>query len=168
MDTPAPMHPSPAKTILVVDDDPSTMLICVKTLRAEGFTVLEAEGSPEALKILSTHQGPIDLLLTDLMLPPPGLQFAATKNPYPRVHGHDIIQRALAIKKSFRVILMTSLSYHERKPYQTGIDHVPFLQKPFSVEALMQLVHEVFASAPLSYDDSATKPITKRDDRWYG
>jgi CheY-like chemotaxis protein len=168
MDTPAPMHPSLAKTILVVDDDPSTMLICVRTLRAGGFTVLEAEGSSEALKILSTHREPIDLLLTDLMLPPPGLQFADTKNPYPRVHGHDIIQRALAIKKSFRMILMSSRSYHERKAYQTSIDHVPFLQKPFSVEALMQLVNEVFASAPLSYDDSATKPITKRDDRWYG
>jgi CheY-like chemotaxis protein len=168
MDTPVPMRSSLAKTILVVDDDPSTMLICVKTLRAEGFTVLEAEGSPEALQILSTHQEPIDLLLTDLMLPPPGFQFAATKNPYPRVHGHDIIQRALAMKKSFRVILMSSLSYHERKAYQTVIDHVPFLQKPFSVEALMQLVHEVLASAPLSYDDSATMSIGKQDDRWYG
>lgn len=168
MDTPVPMRSSLAKTILVVDDDPSTMLICVKTLRAEGFTVLEAEGSPEALQILSTHQEPIDLLLTDLMLPPPGFQFAATKNPYPRVHGQDIIQRALAMKKSFRVILMSSFSYHERKAYQTAIDHVPFLQKPFSVEALMQLVHEVLASAPLSYDDSATTSIGKQDDRWYG
>lgn len=168
MDTPAPMRSSLAKTILVVDDDPSTMLICVKTLRAEGFTVLEAEGSPEALKVLSTHQGPIDLLLTDLMLPPPGLQFAPTTNPYPRVHGHEIIQRALAMKKSFRVILMSSLSSDERKAYQTGIDHVPFLQKPFSVEALMQLVHEALASAPLSYDDSVAKSIAKHGDRWYG
>jgi CheY-like chemotaxis protein len=168
MDTPAPMRSSLAKTILVVDDDPSTMLICVKTLRAEGFTVLEAEGSPEALKVLSTHQEPIDLLLTDLMLPPPGLQFSPTKNPYPRVHGHDIIQRALTMKKSFRVILMSSLSQHERKAYQTGIDHVPFLQKPFSVEALMQLVHEVLASAPLVFDDSVAKSIAKHGDRWYG
>jgi CheY-like chemotaxis protein len=144
------------------------MLICVRTLRAEGFTVLEAGGSSEALKILSTHQGPIDLLLTDLMLPPPGLQFAATKNPYPRVHGHEIVQRALAMKKSFRMILMSSLSYHERKAYQIGIDDVPFLQKPFSVEALMQLVHEVLASAPLSYDDSTTTSIGKQDDQWYG
>jgi CheY-like chemotaxis protein len=162
------MRSSLAKTILVVDDDPSTMLICVKTLRAEGFTVLEAEGSPEALKVLSTHQEPIDLLLTDLMLPPPGLQFSPTKNPYPRVHGHDIIQRALTMKKSFRVILMSSLSQHERKAYQAGIDHVPFLQKPFSVEALMQLVHEVLASAPLVFDDSVAKSIAKHGDRWYG
>jgi hypothetical protein len=53
MDTHASLSASDVKTILVVDDDPSMMLICTKTLRAEGFTVLEAEGSSEALKILT-------------------------------------------------------------------------------------------------------------------
>jgi DNA-binding NtrC family response regulator len=167
MDTETPISSSPARTILVVDDDPSMRLICVKTLRAEGFTVLEAEGSSEALKVLATYQEPIDLLLTDLMLPPPGLQLTSTQNPYPRVHGHDVIQRALAIKKTLRVILMSSLSYHERKAYQTITDQVPFLQKPFSVEIMVQLVHEVFASAPLSYVDSAAKSTAKQDVRWY-
>ena len=161
MDTGTPISPSPAKTILVVDDDPSTRLICVKTLRTEGFTILEAEGSSEALKILATHKGRIDLLLTDLMLPPPGLQLASTKNPYPRVHGHDVIQRALSMKKTSRVILMSSLSYHERKAYQTVADQVPFLQKPFSVETMMQLVREVLASAPPSYDNIVSKSATK-------
>ena len=168
MDKQAPMHPSLAKTILVVDDDPSMRLICVKTLRAEGFTVLEAEGSSESLKILATHQEPIDLLLTDLMLPPPGLQLASIENPYPRVHGHEIIQRTLAMKKTFRVILMSSLSEQERKAYRLVTDHVPFLQKPFSVETMMQLVHAVLAAAPLSYDESATESIAKQDVRWYG
>ncbi len=167
MDTETPKFPSLAKTILVVDDDPSMRLICVKTLRAEGFTVLEAEGSSEALQVLVTYQEPIDLLLTDLMLPPPGFQLTSTQNPYPRVHGHDVIQRALAIKKTLRVILMSSLSYHERKAYQTITDQVPFLQKPFSVEIMMQLVHEVFASAPLSCADSAVKSTAKQDVRWY-
>ena len=168
MDTEISTSPSHAKTILVVDDDPSTRLICVKTLRAKGFTVLEAEGSSEALKVLATHQEPIDLLLTNLMLPPPDLQFTSTQNPYPRVHGHDVIQRAMEMKKTFRVILMSGLSYHERKAYQAVTDHVPFLQKPFSVEIMMQLVHEVLASAPLSYDDSAAKSTPKQDVRWYG
>lgn len=168
MDMHAPVLSSNAKTILVVDDDLSTMLICVKTLRAEGFTVLEAEGSPEALKILDSHQTPIDLLLTDLMLPPPGFQLTATTNPYPRVHGHDIIQRALAMKKTSHVILMSSLLSRERMAYQAGIDHMPFLQKPFSVEILLRLVHEVLASPPLSHEDSGTEPITKQDIRWYG
>ena len=168
MDTQPPIHPSLAKTILVVDDDPSMRLICVKTLRAEGFTVLEAEGSSESLKILATRQEPIDLLLTDLILPPPGLQLTSTENPYPRVNGNEVIQRTLAMKKTFRIILMSSLSEQERKAYRIGTDHVPFLQKPFSVETMMQLVHAVLAAAPLSYDDSATKSTVKKEVRWYG
>jgi CheY-like chemotaxis protein len=167
MDTQASLSSSERKTILVVDDDPSTMLICVKTLRAEGFTVLEAEGSSEALKILATHQEPIDLLLTDLMLAPPGFQLAADKNPYPRVHGQDVIQRTLAMKKTFRVILMSSLSYHERKAHNIATDHVPFLQKPFAVKALTDLIHDVLAAAPLSYDDSAAKSTAKQEIQWH-
>ena|SRR6185436_11133553 len=168
MDTQPPIPPSLAKTILVVDDDPSMRLICVKTLRAEGFTVLEAEGSSESLQILATRQEPIDLLLTDLMLPPPGFQMTSTQNPYPRVHGHEVIQRTLAMKKTFRVILMSSLLEQDRKAYRIGIDHVPFLQKPFSVETMMQLVHAVLEAAPLSYDDTSSTSSVKQDVRWYG
>ncbi len=168
MDTQPPKETSFGKTILVVDDDPSMRLICAKTLRAEGFTVLEAEGSSESLRILATHQEPIDLLLTDLMLPPPGFQMTSATNPYPRVHGHEVIQRALAMKKTFRVILMSSLSEQDRKAYRIGTDHVPFLQKPFSVETMLQLVHTVFAAAPLSCDDFASQSNAKQAVRWYG
>lgn len=76
--------PNPRENDTGCGDDPSMMLICVKKLRAEGFTVLEAEGSSEALKILDTHHQPIDLVLTDLMLPPPGLQLSASKI---HIHG---------------------------------------------------------------------------------
>ena len=168
MNKQTPMQPSVAKTILVVDDDPSMRLICVKTLRAEGFTVLEAEGSSESLKILATHKQPIDLLLTDLLLTPPGLQMTSTGNPYPRVHGHEVIQRTLAMKKAFRVILMSSLSEQERKAYRIGSNQVPFLQKPFSVETMMQLVHAVLEAPPLSFDDSAMRSIAKQGVQWYG
>jgi DNA-binding NtrC family response regulator len=92
----------------------------------------------------------------------------STQNPYPRVHGHEVIQRTLAMKKTCRVILMSSLSEQDRKAYRIGTDHVPFPQKPFSVETLMQLVHAVLAAAPLSYDDSASKSNVKQDVRWYG
>jgi DNA-binding NtrC family response regulator len=102
------------------------------------------------------------------MLPTPGLQFTSTENPYPRAHGHDVIQRTLAMKKTFRVILMSSLSEQERKAYRLVTDQVPFLQKPFSVETLIELVHAVLAAAPLSYDDSAIKSIDKQDVQWYG
>jgi len=168
MDSHAPISSAKPKTILVVDDDPSMMLIFAKTLRAEGFTVLEAEGSSEALKILATHPQTVDLLLTDLMLAPPGFQLRSTNNLYPRVHGHEVIQRTLAMKKRFRVILMSSLSEQERKVYRIATDHIPFLQNPFSVEALIQLVHKALEAPPLSCDDSARELTAKQDVRWYG
>jgi CheY-like chemotaxis protein len=167
MDIHAPLSVSDVKTILVVDDDPSMMLICTKTLRAEGFTVLEAEGSSEALKILTSRQKPIDLLLTDLMLPPPGFQLSSTKNLFPRVHGHEVIQRALAMKRTSRVILMSSLSEQERRTYRLT-DQVPFLQKPFSVETMLQMVHMVLEAAPLAQDHSAPNSITMQNMKWYG
>ena len=64
------------QTILIVDDDPSTLLICRRTLERNGFRVLQATGSSEALKIFVEKSGFIDLLLTDLLLPPPDFQIA--------------------------------------------------------------------------------------------
>jgi DNA-binding NtrC family response regulator len=71
------------------------------------------------------------------------------------------------MKKTFRVILMSSLSYHERKAHNIATDHVPFLQKPFAVKALTDLIHAVLAAAPLSYDDSAAKSAANQEVRWH-
>jgi hypothetical protein len=46
----------------------------------------------------------------------------STKNLYPRVHGHEVIQRTLAMKKIFRVILMSSLSEQDRKAYRIATE----------------------------------------------
>ncbi|MDI3461905.1 MAG: hypothetical protein OJF50_000726 [Nitrospira sp.] len=74
-------------TILVVDDEVPITNLCKALLEASGFTVLEADGSSEALKICTQHRGPIDLLLADLVLPPPGFQLASTANQFPHLNG---------------------------------------------------------------------------------
>ena len=86
--------PSPAHTenptVLVVDDDAATFALCTKLLEKAGCSVLSASGSSEALKICKGHQGSIDLLVTDLVLPPPEFSFASGDNEFPHVHGHDL------------------------------------------------------------------------------
>ena len=52
-------------TLLVVDDEIAITNLCKVFLEKEGFTVLEADGSSQALKICTQYQGQIDLLLTD-------------------------------------------------------------------------------------------------------
>ena len=101
----APRSASP--TILVVDDELSVTKLCKTILQQAGFSVLDADGSSEALKICTQHEGPIDLLLTDLILPPPGFQLASSTNQFPHVHGHELAVRALRIRKDLRIILMS-------------------------------------------------------------
>ena len=61
---------STKQTILVVDDDTTITNLCNGPQQA-GFSVLPATNSSEALKICTQHRGPFDLLLTDLVMPPP-------------------------------------------------------------------------------------------------
>ena len=58
-------------TILIVDDDPSTLLLASKPLQGHGYTVLRAPGSAEALRLYAEHPTPIQLVVTDIFLPPP-------------------------------------------------------------------------------------------------
>src|SRR3954465_8918386 len=89
--------PQSVSTILVVDDEPTITKLCKTILQQAGFSVLTADDSSEALKICTQHEGTIDLLLTDLILPPPEFQLASSSNQFPHVHGHDLAVRALRI-----------------------------------------------------------------------
>jgi CheY-like chemotaxis protein len=93
-----------SRAILVVDDDPLIVTHCTAFLEEAGFTVLGADGSSEALKICTQHQGPIDLLLTDLIMPPPAFQLASAANQFPNLNGHDLAIRATMIRRGLRII----------------------------------------------------------------
>ena len=81
-------------TILIVDDEPAILDLCAAVLEPAGFAILKAEGSSEALKICAQHTGPIHLLLTDLVLPPPDLPIgfgleSVSACPWTRAGGAD-------------------------------------------------------------------------------
>jgi signal transduction histidine kinase/ActR/RegA family two-component response regulator len=58
-----------SETVLAVDDDPAICAILQRTLHAAGYRVLAARSGPEALELARASSVPIDLLLTDLMMP---------------------------------------------------------------------------------------------------
>ena len=156
-----------ASTILVVDDELPTVKLCKALLEAAGHTVLEAEGSSEALKICTHHEGPIDLLLTDLVLPPPGFQLASTSNQFPHVNGHELAVRATMIRKGLRIILMSGNPDRELTSHGIKRGTLPFLAKPFEKDRLIALVHNVLAQpAPtLGVED---RPRAANDTDWFG
>jgi len=156
-------------TILVVDDEPSITKLCKAMLQQAGFSVLDADGSSEALKICTQHEGPIDLLLTDLILPPPGFQLASSSNQFPHVHGHELAVRALRIRKDLRVILMSGNIDQDLAGYGIRRGDLPFLLKPFEHQVLVTLVRQTLHAPPPSIESlTAGAPGTpKVGDGWF-
>ncbi len=155
-------------TILVVDDDPGMLLLCNKVLERAGYKVLQASGSSEALKLHATHPDPIDLVITDIILPPPGFQLSVENNPYPRVNGGELVDRLLGGKQPVRILLMSSTPAHELR--NTGLIRadLPFVAKPFSGPGLLELVQQVLATPPPVADPNRNAKSGQADVDWFG
>lgn len=159
--------PAVSTTILVVDDEPAVTKLCKTILQQAGFTVLDADGSSEALKICTQHEGPIDLLLTDLILPPPGFQLASSSNQFPHVHGHELVIRAATIRKGLRVILMSGNPDKELASHGIKRSTLPFLAKPFENDGLIRLVRDTLAQ-PAPALDLSGQGKAANDVDWFG
>lgn len=156
----------PTATILIVDDDPTTLLLCTKPLRDAGYTVLQAPGSSEALRLYEEHPDPVHLVLADIFLPPPGFQLSVEKNPYPRVNGLDMVERLLEKQREIRIILMSGNPAPELHSRGLVRDGLPFVKKPFTSETLLALVRQVLAGPPASADPKKTASSGKAEVEW--
>jgi CheY-like chemotaxis protein len=63
------MSDATGPTILAVDDEPGMRDIAQRILTRRGYRVLVADGPPQALAVAAAHDGPVDLLLTDVRMP---------------------------------------------------------------------------------------------------
>jgi DNA-binding response OmpR family regulator len=151
--------------ILIVDDDPSIRLICTTSLKNAGYQVLEAEGSSEAMALYAKPTTAIDLLVTDLFLPPPDFQLSSSQNQYPRVNGHELVQQILSLKKELRVLFMSSHTPSSLAAQGITIKPDRFLCKPFSVEQLLTHVTAALTGPALYSDHSAVG--RHKDVQWF-
>jgi DNA-binding NtrC family response regulator len=157
------------RTVLVVDDDPTVVALCQKFLQQAGCAVLSASGSSEALKICKGHAGPIDVLVTDLVLPPPEFSFASSGNEFPHVHGHELAFRALQMRTDLRIILMSANIDNELAGYGIRKGALPFLTKPFDASTLVSTVQTALegpATTPESLEKDQSSTV-KPTDEWF-
>jgi signal transduction histidine kinase/ActR/RegA family two-component response regulator len=125
---PAGAMPTGTETILLVEDEDSVRAFAVRVLSEQGYLVLDAANGAEALALAAAHGEPIDLLVTDVIMP--GLQ------------GHQLAVRMLAIRPGLRVLYVSGFT--ENSVVHHGVpDHgVVFLPKPFTGEALCTAVRQ--------------------------
>jgi two-component system cell cycle sensor histidine kinase/response regulator CckA len=120
-------------TILLVEDEDQVRSLARAVLRRQGYVILDAPNGGEALLVCEQHQGPIDLLLTDLVLP--------------RMSGRQLAERLLPMRPGMKVLYMSG--YPDDTVLQQGVveSGVAFLQKPLTVSSLTRKVREVLRGA---------------------
>jgi len=114
------------ETVLLVEDDSGVRVFAARVLRQLGYTVLEAKAGGEALRVASAHEGRIDLLLTDVVMP--------------QLSGSELAAQLLGQDPELKIIYMSG--YTEDRVVQDSWAEVgvAFLSKPFSGVELAQLV----------------------------
>jgi two-component system cell cycle sensor histidine kinase/response regulator CckA len=137
--------PHGTETILLVEDQPEVRALARLALAACGYTILEAGCGPDALALLQRHQGPLDLLMTDMIMP--------------RMTGRELADRLLTQWPGLKVLFFSG--YTADAIMRQGVleQGLPFLQKPFTLSALARKVREVLDTAPRCL----TPPPAERD-----
>jgi PAS domain S-box-containing protein len=119
-----------SETILLVEDDAALRTMAKRVLVAAGYTVLEARSPTDAIDLSERHQGLLDLLLTDVVMP--------------AMNGRAMAERIGESRPGLRVLFMSG--YTDDDVVRRGVvtATAEFLQKPFTPEQLMRRVREVF------------------------
>ncbi|MCB2211615.1 PAS domain S-box protein [bacterium] len=121
------------ETIFVIEDEPSVKRMAVKILTKRGYNVYSAENPDEAAFMLENIHDKIDLLLTDVVMP--------------RTNGIHFYNQIRENYPSMKALFMSG--YPSDVVRKQGIDETKFkfLQKPFTIETLLQHVREALDSA---------------------
>lgn len=117
------------KTVLVVDDEPSVLRVASKVLRRDGYEILEALGGEEALRVADQHEGVIDLLLTDVVMPGLG--------------GRELGERFKELRPDTALLFMSGYTEDEVLLQGIRVAEVNYISKPFTVAGLREKVREV-------------------------
>jgi PAS domain S-box-containing protein len=117
------------ETILLVEDDPLVRDLAARILQQKGYHVLVAEHGQAALHLNAQYPAPIDLLLTDLVMPA-GLD------------GHELAQQLQTLRPALKVIYMSGYIENSAPSPEPLTQNSAFIQKPFTPTALAHLVRQ--------------------------
>ncbi len=118
-------------TILLVEDEQGVRDLTAKMLKLMGYTPLIASSGAEALALAKSHQGSIDLLLTDVVMPGMG--------------GNQLAEELRRWRPEIKVVYVSGYTAHTISDHGVLDAGVEFLAKPFSREALARKLREALS-----------------------
>jgi CheY-like chemotaxis protein len=127
--------PARGKTILLVEDAARVREVVREILETTGYDVLVARHGAEALQISNAFEGPIHLMVTDVVMP--------------QMSGRELAQHLAALRPDMRVLYMSG--YTDDAIVRHGVldSGIAFIAKPFTPDALAIKVRQVL-EAPLN------------------
>jgi PAS domain S-box-containing protein len=128
----APSAEGGSETLLIVEDETPVRQIAERVLKARGYAVLTAASGEEAERLVAEHEGPIALLLTDMVMS--------------GISGHELADRLKTKLPGLKVLYMSG--YTDNAIVHDGVldISVAFMQKPFTVETIVHKVRQVLDS----------------------
>ncbi|MBW1730177.1 MAG: PAS domain S-box protein [Deltaproteobacteria bacterium] len=121
--------PYGTETILLVDDEPSLLDICTFILTRAGYKVIQASDGSSALEIYRKKKDEISLIILDLIMPGIG--------------GKQCLKKLLETNPEAKVIIVTGYSADESPGELLQLGARGFLQKPYEMNQIAQVVREV-------------------------
>jgi PAS domain S-box-containing protein len=130
------------ETLLVAEDEADVRVLTQQVLKAHGYRVLAAGDGAEALRVSEQHDGPIHLLLTDLVMP--------------QMSGLDLAQRLRSRRPEMQVLFMSGYADRPLVRQIVADPGATFLPKPFTGQSLTEKVRAVLESRTRTHTPSAS------------
>ncbi|MGD0618693.1 MAG: PAS domain-containing protein [Bryobacteraceae bacterium] len=127
---PPAVEPEPQpETVLVVEDETGIRILVRKILERQGYRVLDAPQADAAIRLCQEFAGQIQLVITDVIMPEMG--------------GREMVQKLLQIRPGIKVLYVSGYTDDEEVQAANLARGSAFLQKPFTLGALLDKVREV-------------------------
>ncbi len=115
------------ETILVVDDEAEVLALLSHTLKANGYTILEASSGGKALQICKQHTGEIHLIIADVIMPG-------------NLGGLELLQRVVSLRPKIKRLCISGYVDEDMVRQALPDSGTAFLQKPFTTDDLLRNV----------------------------
>jgi len=102
-------------------------------LLLQGYKVLETSKSSDAVGVALKHDGPVDLMLTDIVMP--------------QVNGRELAKQVVSVRPGIKVVFMSGYPGGAASGSGTFDRGALFLQKPFDIDALGQILRQALGPA---------------------